>query len=175
MPANRRKLDQIFDPAFISSPEELSVNEVRRRRDECRHEEAVLSFVRRWLHGKLDILGAERDRRRTSSTELSGRLKEILAPGTTRNSRGARATLPSADVQNAGRRFVERLVSSAHLARLSEMPDSEIEELVERLVSEESKISDQRRRLFEVLDVLESDLVARYKSGKTSADELIGP
>ena len=65
----------------------------------------------------------------------------------------------------AGRRNPEVVLSEDHLARLPELSDEEIEATVDRIVEAERELSDQRQRLFRVIDAVEGELAARYKQG----------
>lgn len=173
-----RSIDRILSPEFVSDLDTVDTSVVRSRRDEAREEEAVLSYVRRLIHGKLDILRAELVRRTDDSSstgELTERLTKILADRGSAARRGGRSSLPSERAQDAGRRTVEKLVAADHLARLPEMTVAEIDSLVTRLVDHEKDVSGSRRKVFEVLDTLDSDLVRRYRDGSASPGEVLGP
>lgn len=175
---SRRSIDRILSPDFVSDLGAVDTSEVRSRREEAREEEAVLSYVRRLIHGKLDILRAELARRTDDSSstgELTERLTKVLADRGSAARRGGRSSLPSERAQNAGRRTVEKLVAADHLARLPEMNVTEIEAVVTRLVDHEKDVSERRRKVFEVIDTLDGDLVQRYRDGSASPEEILGP
>lgn len=173
---DRRGLDHALDPAFLEELEGLDLSEVRSRRDLAREEEEILSFVRRWLHGKLDILRSELIRRRDREQgDIMSRLSAILSEGVSGSGRGARSGMPSERIQTLGHRAVEQLVSQDHLARLPDLDDAEIEEIIERLVSEERIVSDQRRQLHKVIDELSTELSKRYRTGSASVEDILGP
>jgi hypothetical protein len=65
----------------------------------------------------------------------------------------------------AGRRRAEQILSEDHLARLPDLSDSEIAEIVQRVEELEHHLSEQRHRVHEVIDTLEAELAGRYKSG----------
>lgn len=142
---------------------ELSTADLRRRLSERRAEEDRISYERRVLQGRTDILRDELERRgRPEHEGLIDRLTDLIAhaPG---GSRGARARMPSS---------VEPTSSSDEaadaLARLPDLSAEEIHDLVERFEAEERRISESRKEMFAVIDALEAELVRRYKEGSAS-------
>ena len=84
----RRRTDEILDPAFASDLGGLPSEDLRRRLSDSWDIEGELSYVRRLLHGKLDILRAElvnrlRARREAGDVLITGQdvqqLTDILA------------------------------------------------------------------------------------------------
>lgn len=138
--------------------------ELRRRLAEHREEEDRVSYERRVLQGKVDILRDELERRgEGSDSELMTRLTEILSQGPG-GSRGARARLPSTLAETG---VVDAGEVDA-LARLPDLGDEDVRGLVERFVAEERRLSERRRDMFAVIDALEAELVRRYKDGSAS-------
>src|SRR6266511_4767593 len=62
-PGGQRRIDRVLDPGFIAESGSLELSELRARRDEAEAEEADISYLRRLLQGRLDILRAELVRR----------------------------------------------------------------------------------------------------------------
>lgn len=60
-----------------------------------------------------------------------------------------------------------------HLTRLKEMSDDELEAAIERLVTEETRISSSRREVHAVIDALTQGLLAGYRDGRASTDDLL--
>lgn len=166
---SRRRLDEVLDAGYVASASAFSDDELRRRLRVAREEEDDLSYVRRRLHGMLDILKAEVEARRGGRGTIRSidALQEALGDGSSgmRPARGARATAGSRAVSSAGRRRAERIASEAHLARLPELDTPEIEAIIDRVGAEERSVSLERRRLHDVIDVLEGELAVRYKQG----------
>lgn len=163
-----RRIDRVLGPGFTEGLAELSTDELRRRRDECRAEAEYLSYFRRLIQTRRDILAAERDRRRGGDTERSvvDRLPEILAErGTAGSGRGQYLSLevPDEEIQLA-RRGAERLVSDANLSDLAAFSDEELDATIERLEKAESEVSEDRSAVFRVHDALQEELKARYRS-----------
>ena len=63
MPGGQRRIDRVLDPGFIAEAGSLDLAELRARRDDAEAEEADISYLRRLLQGRLDILRAELVRR----------------------------------------------------------------------------------------------------------------
>jgi hypothetical protein len=163
----RGGLDSFFDPAFVSGLDGTSDGELRSRLRESREEEEELSYVRRLLHGRLDILRAELEARRggRGTAHAIDALQEALAVGSTSGHRGARVPVVARTAGQAGRRHAERIVSDDHLARLPDLESAEIESVIERASDEERRVSEVRRRLHAVIDALEAELASRYRAG----------
>ena len=75
----RRRIDRITDEDFLDGLADLTPADIRTMRDDCREEEARLSYARRLLHGQLDIARAELQRREGSDADsLVSTLTTIL-------------------------------------------------------------------------------------------------
>lgn len=160
-----RRIDRIRDPAFVEGLEELSLEELRARRDECLAEREYLSFLRRLLQGRAEILRAELERRsRGDDGPLIERLAEILAGEGQGPARGeaVRVTLPEEEALLA-RRQVERLVSDAAISDPSALDDERLAEAADLLVREEREVSRVRAEVIAVLDRLQGELKRRYR------------
>ena len=166
-----RRIDHVLDPAFSEGLAELSTDDLRARRDECRAESEYLSYFRRLIQVRQDILSAERDRRTTGEGgPVVDRLAEILAePGGSGggggSGRGAYLSLevPDEEIQLA-RRASEKLVSDASLADLEAYTDEALTETIDRLAAAEQAVSEDRGAVFRVHDALQEELKARYKA-----------
>lgn len=161
-----RRIDRIRDPAFVEGLEELGLEELRARRDECLAEREYLSFLRRLLQGRAEILRAELERRAGGSDgrSLVDRLGEILAgeaPGPARGE-AVRVGLPEEEVLLARRR-VERLVSDAGISDPTKLDDERLAQAADLLVREEREISRVRSEVIAVLDRLQGELKRRYR------------
>jgi anti-sigma-K factor RsiG len=163
----RRRLDKMFDPEFVDGLPSTPDNELRFRLRESREEEEELSFVRRLLHARLDILKAELDARRGGRGTARGLevLQDALTEGSGPTNRGARAPIGTRFTISAGRRRAERIVSDDHLARLPDLDFNEIENVIGRATDEERRVSEERKRLHDVIDALEAELADRYRAG----------
>ena len=161
----RRRLDRILEPGYADAVAELSTDEVKRRRDECRAEIEYLSYVRRMLQGRLDILGAERDRRAgRDEAAVADRLPEILAEGPAGTSRGGflPMTVPDEELSQA-RRHLDQLVSDARLSDLGSLSEEDLGQALDGLAGEERRLSDMRSEVFRVHDALQDEVKRRLR------------
>jgi hypothetical protein len=169
-PANRR-IDRIRDPRFLEGIGELSLDELRARRDECMAEREYLSLLRRLVQGRAEILKAElAGRGGDDQRPLVDRLSEILASDQPATSRGEamHITLPEEEMMLARRR-IERLVADAGISDPAELDDARLRDAVEVLAVEESEVSAQRSDVLHVLDALQDELKRRYKEDPSLA------
>lgn len=172
-----RRDDRILDPSFVSDLVSISIEDLRVRRAECEESEAELSYFRRLLQGKLDILKHEVERRvgggDPGMEALISNLAFILADGPGSGSRGQHQDVSSPTNSKLQRREVERLVSEAALSSIDDISPLALTEIIERLTEAETKTSDNRRRIQNILDKLLAELVRRYRDGSENIEELL--
>lgn len=169
-PANRR-IDRIRDPSFLDGLDDLSLDDVRARRDDCMAEREYLSLLRRLVQGRAEILKAElAGRGSEDQTPLVDRLSDILASDQPVTSRGEamRVTVPEEEMLLARRR-IERLAADAGISDPSELDDVRLGEAIEMLAAEEREVSAQRADVLHVLDALQDELKRRYKEDPSLA------
>jgi hypothetical protein len=176
MTAQRRLVERLLDPAFVERLGERSMEELRAARAECHEGETELSFERRLCQARIDILSAEIDRRHGGSSEdLLERLPQILATeGSGESGLPSRAqdfSIPrNADVQ---RRRVEEIVGEQALARLSDVSEEELKEIIRSLGEHERNLSARRRKVQEVMDTIQEEVVRRYASGEADPAQVL--
>lgn len=156
----------------------LDLNEVRTRRTAAAALEDSISYVRRVIQVRLDILGTELAHRRSggapaSSRELVARLPEILAEHPGRSTGGVAPRVEFPEVDAALVRAVDDVVTTARLADVDGMDDDSLSDLVDRLEILEGDVSATRRTLHERLDSLQDEIVRRYRTGEASVDSLL--
>ncbi|MGI9017595.1 MAG: hypothetical protein ACR2HR_10920 [Euzebya sp.] len=171
----RRRIDRVISDDFLDSLASRTPAEVRSMRDDCREEEARLSYARRLLHGQLDIAKAELHRRGSGTeSSLVTTLSQILADqpsgGPVRSVGNAEIYSPSGPL---GRRRGDRVLDEVPLSRLPDLTDDELVTVVTRLAQEEEAISAMRRTVLDHLDRLQSELIARYRDGAASVHEVV--
>ena len=171
--------EQLLPGDLLEQLDTLTTEQLRTRRAACERAEEGVSYARRLLQGRLDILRAELDQRDDSdAADLLGSLPSILADGTARadplHARATRLRVPSDAAQyeaaidaaiGAGDRDVEEHVEDQDLAGLAP--------IVDRLGELEQELSRVRRALFERIDALRDELAARYKDGRADVRELL--
>lgn len=172
MEDKRRRIDVVLEPQFLEGLGDLELNELRRRRDTAEDVESQISYYRRLLHGRMDLLDFEQRRRRgEEQRSILEALPEILAKGMILGSEPAlrhietMPPLPSV----TGRRLIDKIMDDGILANLPELTDDEIIEAMDRLRDVETELSGQRRQLHQVIDTLQDEIVSRYRSQQDEA------
>ena len=177
MTRRRRRIDIISDPSFLDGIDELDTAEVRARRTLCSGLDSELSFYRRLLHGRIDLVAFERRRRRGEEHRTSKEaLPAILGDApTTDTGHGAVTSfdIVPPDVPQPGRRRIDHLLGDDLLTRLDTIDDDELERFDAALRSEEQEVSHQRKVVHAAMDALGAELERRYRMGLTSVDELL--
>ena len=169
-----RRIDRIRDPGYIEGLGDLSLDDLRAKRDECMAEREYLSLLRRLVQGRAEILRAELEQRGSNAdaAPLVERLAEILTAdehgrGPSRGE-ALRVGVPEEEMLLARRR-VERLVADVGLSDPSTLDDVRLAGAVEALLSEERTVSDARGDVLDVLDAVQDELKRRYKDDPTLA------
>jgi hypothetical protein len=178
-----RRLDlyHVLDDAYLKGLEEMSVAEVRDRRDECDLVEDSLSVLRRLVQGKLDIVLADLERRAGGFTggdlkQVVEQLPEILSPGGGRspNTRGRmrRHIAPDVNYRELTAEL-DRIMDVETSAGLLGMSEQEVRGIGEALDELEQKVSMRRAAVQDRIDTLQAEIVNRYKSGDANPDDLL--
>jgi hypothetical protein len=174
-PGGRRRIDRVLDPTFTDGIGERPLDEVRSLRDEAAQEETDLSYVRRLLHGRIDIVRAEQNRRATGeSASVVEQLAKILSANAVAPATGSgRHSTVEPSRAEAHRRHVEALVSDVDLSHVTALSDAELAHALSTYQAEESSVSGRRREVQAVMDLLNAEIAARYRHGRASVDELL--
>lgn len=174
-PGGRRRIDRVLAPDYVQQLGQLDLSEVRSRRDDAAQEETDLSYVRRLLHGRIDIVRAEQKRRvEGGSSSVVERLAEILADNAVGPAMGSGRHQPLEPSRaEAHRRHVEALVSDADLSDVASLPDERLDLALRTYVAEEASVSQRRREVQKVVDRLNDEIAGRYKTGTASVDTLL--
>jgi hypothetical protein len=173
------QLDRILGPEYLADLERRAMADVRTMRAECQEIETGLSYLRRLVQGRLDIVGAELQRRRDGAepgdlSELISQLPEILAEGTRAPGLGRLPQLLAPGDIDA--EFTDRLdgIMSGHdLESLPGLDDDELNRVRELLEALEREVSDRRRQLFDRIDTLQGEITRRYRTGEASVESLL--
>lgn len=184
LPGGRRRVDRVLAPPFLKGITELPLEEVRARRVDADQEEADLSYARRLLQGRIDILRAEQSGRHGegslvgrphTDTEIVGALSRILGSDT-RNDHGLGRYLGSGPTRiGEHRREAERAVADVGGSDLAALDDVELQEAIDRLVSIEGRVSRTRREVQRVVDTLTQEVARRYISGEITVSSVVNP
>ena len=160
----------------------LSLPELRTLRRDAQREEADLSYVRRLLQGRIDILRAELARRGPASssvvtTAATGsvveRLSEILADAPARQRSSARHVTLATPRSEECRRLAAEMMGEVELSDLTARTDTELTAGMGRLVRYEQQISRRRQRLQRTADDCSAEIARRYREGEAQVDDLL--
>jgi hypothetical protein len=174
----RRRIDIVTDPEYLTGLEQLETSELRSRRATCSDLERELSYYRRMLHGRIDLLGFERRRRRgEDERSLLEALPEILGDAPDSSARG-HLTIDTADVLPPetpvpGRRSIDFVLGDDFLAGIGDVDDPGLDAAEATLRAAEREVSRKRRDVHTASDALDEEIERRYRAGLTSVDELL--
>ncbi|MDW4907846.1 aerial mycelium formation protein [Streptomyces sp. ADMS] len=157
----------------------LRLSELRVLRKDAQRDEADLSYVRRLLQGRIDILRAELARRGPTSVVAVGegsvveRLSEILTDAPARHRSSARhVTLGMPHSEEYGRLAAEML-AEVELSDLDARTDPELTAAMGRLVGYEQQISRRRQGLQRTADDCSGEIARRYREGEAQVEDLL--
>jgi hypothetical protein len=175
------RIDAILSPDYVDDLPSLAMAEVRKRRDESQEAADELSYLRRLVQGRLDIVHADMERRASGGepedvAALVERLEkgEIIAESTRAGGLGRLpATFGPVDMDGWISDELDAIVNADKLTALHDLDDDEVRQIAERLSDVERKVSDQRGALHDVANRLQEEIVRRYKSGEASVDSLL--
>jgi len=177
----RRRIDRVLAPDFLDGIEELDLSEVRERRVEADQEEVDLSYARRLLQGRIDIMRHEQRRRAEGGPATpppGSRGDQAIVDALTRiltddrpAARGAgRHLVATPSRVGEHRREAERAVSDVGGSDLAGMDDGELGAAVDRLVDIEARVSRSRRQVQAVVDTLTAHIARRYNVDNLSVE-----
>ncbi len=160
-------VDKVLSPEFLSDVSSISVDDLRARREQAQGVESTLSYVRRLLQARIDILknselSVTYKDPSTVTEELSKSLSHHVK-GPEVSSRFVEVELPE-DLHGLADEWINHLTSGVVRDR---------DELLVILEEAERGISAERHKLHDVLKVLSSEVKDRYKSGEASIDSVL--
>lgn len=165
----------------------LLLPELRGLRRDAQRDEADLSYVRRLLQGRIDILRAEVGRR-TGSREgrddghgplvagegsVVARLSEILTDGPARHRSSARHVTVGTPYSEEYRLLAAEMLSEVELSDLEARTDLELSTAMGRLVRYEQQVSRRRQQLQRTADDCSAEIARRYREGEAQVDDLL--
>jgi hypothetical protein len=170
----RRRIDRVLAPGYLDGIEVLDLDEVRARRAEADQEEVDLSYARRLMQGRIDILKAEQLRRRSGgppAPALGTRddqaiveaLKRILGDERRTDNGLGRHLTSSPSRVGEHRREAEAAVADVGGSDLEALDDLKLDDAIRGLSQIESRVSRSRRSVQQVVDALTAEVARRYK------------
>lgn len=183
-PGGRRRIDHVLGEDFLSGLREIHVDELRSRRAEAEQEETDLSYARRLLHGRLDLLKAEQEARAArggapappqDTEQLVASLSRTLAdpPGPSHGMGRHGLVEPSRVGEH--RRAAEAAVADPAISDPRSLSDDELAAAVERLDGLQRGVGDQRAAVQQAADALSQELGRRYRDGDLNVEDVLTP
>lgn len=177
------EISVVTDPAFASELDARPLDELRAMRTRCQELENSLSYVRRMIQGRFDIVGGELQRRREGgdagdTSELIGRLPDILAEGS-RTTGGPGSVRPPSSLEpdalviNQLEARLDEVIDAEQLGKVTGLDDAALGEAMTAMRGLEDEVSTNRRTLHRVIDAVQAEVVRRYSSGEATVDGLL--
>ncbi|RAJ58671.1 hypothetical protein K376_03487 [Streptomyces sp. PsTaAH-130] len=157
----------------------LSLSELRALRRDAQRDEADLSYVRRLLQGRIDILHAELARRGRAAApapkdaSVVERLPEILRDAPARQRSSARHVTVGTPRGEEVRRLAAEMLGEVELSDLTARTDLELTAAMGRLERYEQEVSRRRQRLQHTADGCGGEIARRYRVGEAQVDDLL--
>lgn len=166
-----------MDESFTQDLEAIPIDELRERRVICDDLDTELSYYRRMLHGRMDLLDFELRRRSGEETRsLIEALPEILTDspsGRTSNPLDRELSLDLPELAGGGKREVDQALGDGFLTHLPTTDTNDLRSIREVLSETEHSVSIQRRAVYEAHDIITGEITRRYREGSASADEFL--
>ena len=173
-----RHLSRVLSPDYLDGLADWDDDELRARRNECHQLEEAASYLRRLTQGRLDIIGAELEGRRSGvgmTESVVDRLTRALSTAAAPS--GSRGRLmsdnPRDDQEAWAEARIERASSGLAIETVGEIDGDALGALTDSLAELERQVSEERRQLHVVYDAIQAELVQRYKTGRASVDRLL--
>jgi hypothetical protein len=174
-PAGGAAVDALLDPAFLENATRQPMSEVRRLRREAEQEEVNLSYTRRLLQGRLDIVRRELQRRADNDgRSLVDLLPEILSEKGRGPAHGlGRHQTVQPHAPEECESWVNSLTGGIDLSAISDLTDAKLQKAAKSLAEAESGLSERRRGVQQVMDSLAAELGRRYRDGEADVAQLL--
>ncbi|MGW1889841.1 RsiG family protein [Streptomyces sp. NPDC002004] len=182
-PPTQRTCSPLADDEPVPELGGLRLPELRALRREAQQDEADLSYVRRLLQGRIDILRAELGRRSpTGPAEVAGphpqgplldRLPEILRDQPARQRSSARHVRVGTPHSEKYRLLAADMLAEVELSDLGARTDDELCAAMGRLVRCEQQVSRRRQQLQRTADGCSAEIARRYREGEAQVDDLL--
>lgn len=151
----------------------LRLPELRTLRRDSQRDEADLSYVRRLVQGRIDILRAELARRLDPEAPVVDRLSEILADPPPQHRSSARHVTLTTPRSDEYRRLAAETLAEVELSDLDARTDEELHTAMGRLVRYEQQVSRRRHQLQRTTDDCSAEIARRYRDGEAQVDDLL--
>jgi hypothetical protein len=170
----RRRLDRVLAENYLDDLRARPLVELRGLRHEAEQEEADLSYLRRLLQGRTDLVRAEQQRRVGSENDsVVSHLVEVLADGPrATHGLGRHITVEPSRVAEHRRR-VEQLIADVGMSDVSARTLDELDRTITLLEGHEHEVSELRHRVQVVMDECTAEITRRYRDGEADVSTLL--
>ena len=171
-------VDRVMAENYLGDLPARPIEEIRAMRDECRAIEDKVSYLRRLVQGRADIVASDLRRRAEGGSPIDldtliAQLPDILSD---KGSVGGPGRLPTGVGPPDDESLTVELDSVAGpdlLGHLDELSDDEVADLAQRIGDLERRVSGSRRGLFGRIDALNGELARRYGTGEADVAALL--
>lgn len=177
-PGGSRRIDRVLASDFVGEPHELrrlTLAEIRARRHEAEQEEVDLSYLRRLLQGRADLIRAELAHRSNPSDNrsLQVRLAEVLSDGERRSHGLGRHIVVEPSRVDEHRRAGEALAADSSVSDIEAHSEDQLRADLERVTGVEREVSANRHRVQVVMDALTAEVGRRYAEGEVDLTDVL--
>ena len=171
------RLANALSPDYLGDLGERSIDDLRNIRADCQHVEGQISYLRRLIQGRLDIVAAELQTRLEGDevsdlAALVAQLPAIFAERTAAANRSPSAKpLPDVDPDPAYADELDAIIGPRVLASLPDLPDDGLTGVTRDLAALEERVSEQRQTLHGHIDDVQAEIGRRYRDGTASVTD----
>jgi hypothetical protein len=179
MPSHKDELDRILNATYLDGIDTIALADIRSKRTECQEAEVALSYLRRLIQGRLDIVHSYIEHSGSGEpldfASLIKDLPDILSSGPGRPpGPGHLPQLLSPDTEESDLTDeLDSVLGADEVGTLGELDLDQLNSIAGRLEAIEARVSVDRRALHERIDSLQAELVNRHKTGRASVDGLL--
>ena len=179
MTSHQDDLVRILTSDYLDGMAEASLADIRSMRTECQEAEVALSYLRRLIQGRLDIVHTYLEHPGSDALRDLGTLVNdlpgILSSGPGRPSGpGHLPQLLSPDTEEVDLTAeLDAVLGADEIGTLADLDVDQLNSIAGQLEAIETRVSADRRALHERIDALQAELVDRHKTGRATVDGLL--
>jgi hypothetical protein len=172
--SGNRRIDRVLAEGFLTDISKHSLDELRAMRADAEQEEADVSYLRKLLQGRTDIVKAEVARRSgDSGASLVDSLPQILSEDRgSPHGLGQHRTVEPSRVDEHRRR-VEAMVADVDISNVGNATDEQLTRTLQTLEAEERDTSETRQLVQAVVDACAAEITRRYRDGEADVSDLL--
>jgi len=179
MTSHKDDLVRILTSSYLDGMTDASLADIRSMRTECQEAEVALSYLRRLIQGRLDIVHTYLEHPGSDALRDLGTLVNdlpgILSSGPGRPSGpGHLPQLLSPDTEEVDLTAeLDAVLGADEIGTLADLDIDQLNSIAGQLEAIETRVSANRRALHERIDALQAELVDRHKTGRATVDGLL--